>query len=66
MSDTIGRINVPTLINSGQTFPLTTQYPFGFSVELPVIVQSLRQPQRQAGAAFLRRDRPAQVSVQSP
>ena len=38
MSDTIGRIAVPTVINSGQTFPLTTQYPFGFSVERPVIV----------------------------
>jgi hypothetical protein len=29
---------VPTVINSCQTFPLTTQYPFGFSVERPVIV----------------------------
>jgi hypothetical protein len=38
MSDTIGRIPVPTVINSGQTFPLTTQYPFGFSVERSVIV----------------------------
>jgi hypothetical protein len=38
MSDTIGRITVPTVINSGQTFPLTTQYPFGFSIERPVIV----------------------------
>ena len=38
MSDMIGRITVPTVINSGQTFPLTTQYPFGFSVERPVIV----------------------------
>src|ERR1039458_7378439 len=38
MPDTIGRIAVPTVINSGQTFPLTTQYPFGFSVERPVIV----------------------------
>jgi hypothetical protein len=38
MSDTIGRITVPTLINSGQKFPLTTRYPFGFSVERPVIV----------------------------
>jgi len=26
------------VINSGQTFPLTTQYPSGFSVERPVIV----------------------------
>jgi len=38
MSDTIGRIAVPTVVNSSQTFPLTTQYPFGFSVERPVIV----------------------------
>ena len=37
MSDTIGRITVPTVTNSGLTFPLTTQYPFGFSVERPVI-----------------------------
>jgi hypothetical protein len=36
MSDTIGRITVPTVIDSAQTFPLTTQYPFGFSVERPV------------------------------
>ena len=38
MPDSIGRITVPTVINSGQTFPLTTRYPFGFSVERPVIV----------------------------
>ncbi|HLM98186.1 MAG TPA: hypothetical protein VK335_02830 [Bryobacteraceae bacterium] len=37
MSDIIGRI-AATVTNSGQTFPLTTQYPFGFSVERPVIV----------------------------
>jgi hypothetical protein len=41
MSDTIGRITVPAVINSSQTFPLTTQYPFGFSVEHPVIVHRL-------------------------
>jgi hypothetical protein len=39
MSDTIGRIAVPTVLNSGQTFPLTTQYPVGFSVERSVVVQ---------------------------
>jgi hypothetical protein len=38
MPDTIGRITFLTVINSGQTFPLTTQYPFGFPVERPVIV----------------------------
>ena len=37
MSDTIGRITVPTVINSGLTFPLTAQYPHGFTVERPVI-----------------------------
>src|SRR5437588_9441587 len=37
MPDTIGRITVPTVVNSGQTFPLTTQNPFGFSVERPVM-----------------------------
>ena len=40
MSDTIGRITVPTVVNSGQTFPLTTRHPFGFSVERPVTVHS--------------------------
>jgi hypothetical protein len=38
MSDNIGRITVPTVLNSGQTFPLTTQHPFGFSIERPMIV----------------------------
>jgi hypothetical protein len=38
MSDTIGRITVPSVLNSGQTFPLTTRYPAGLSVERPVIV----------------------------
>jgi hypothetical protein len=41
MSDTIGRV-VPTVINSGQTFPLTTHYLFGFAVERPVIVHRFR------------------------
>jgi hypothetical protein len=35
MSDTIGRITVPTVINSRQTFPLTTQYLFGCSSAFP-------------------------------
>jgi len=38
MPDTIGRIAVPTVTDSGQTLPLTTQYPYGFAVERPVIV----------------------------
>ena len=46
MSDAIGRITVPSValstggsrISGTQTFPLTTQYPFGFSVNRPVIV----------------------------
>src|SRR5579883_2835654 len=35
--DQIGRVAVPAIINSGQTFPLTSQFPFGFSVERTVI-----------------------------
>jgi hypothetical protein len=42
MPDSIGRITVPTVINSGQTFPLTTQYPFGFAVERPEIGDQTR------------------------
>ena len=38
MSDIIGRITVPAVVNSGLTFPLTSQFPFGFSVDRPVIV----------------------------
>jgi hypothetical protein len=38
MPDTIGRTTVPTVLDLGQTFPLTTQYPFGFSVERSVMV----------------------------
>src|SRR5580658_2243281 len=76
MSDSIGRITVPTVTNSGQTFPLTTQYPFGFSVERPVIVHRFgsldaKQEQRyyvgigprkfQAAESQLDRIQPAQV-----
>src|ERR1035441_7920138 len=45
MSDTIGRITVPGVpmstggsgLSGTQVFPLTTQYPFGFSVDRAVI-----------------------------
>jgi hypothetical protein len=66
MSDTIGRITVPTVINSGQTFPLTTQYPFGFTVERPVIVHRFGSLDAKQEQRVLRRHRPAQVSVQAP
>ena len=38
MSDTIGRISVPALVDSGLTFPLTSDFGFGFSQERPVVV----------------------------
>jgi hypothetical protein len=38
MPDTIGRISVPAPVNSGQTFPLVSNFPFGFSQERPIIV----------------------------
>jgi hypothetical protein len=55
MQDTIGRITVSTVISSGQTFPPTTRYPFGFPVESPVIVHcfgSLDAKQEQRYKAF--------------
>jgi hypothetical protein len=65
MSDIIGRITVPTVINSAQTFRLTMQHPFGLSVERPVIVHRLGSLDAKLGAAVLRRDRPTQSSVQA-
>jgi hypothetical protein len=56
MSGTIGRITVPTVTNSGQTFPLTTQYPFGFSVERPVIAHCF-------GSLDAKRDRRYYVGI---
>src|SRR5579884_898458 len=38
MSDTIGRISVPTLVDSGLTFPLTSDFGYGFSQDRPVVV----------------------------
>ena len=69
MSDTIGRITVPTVVNSGQTFPLTTQYPFGFSVERPVIVHRFgsldaKQEQRERYVNPILRPRPLWFTVE--
>jgi hypothetical protein len=38
MSDTIGRIIVPTLVDSGLTFPLTSDFGYSLSQERPVVV----------------------------
>ncbi len=38
MPDTIGRIAVPMLVDSGQTFPFTSDMPYGFSQERSVII----------------------------
>lgn len=38
MSDTIGRISVPALVDSGLTFPLTSDFGYGFTQERPVVV----------------------------
>jgi hypothetical protein len=40
MPDAMAASPGPTVINSGQTFPLPPQYPFCFSVERPVVVHS--------------------------
>src|SRR5438105_7784935 len=38
MSDTIGRISVPALVDSGLTFPLTSDFGYGFTQDRPVVV----------------------------
>lgn len=38
MSDTIGRISVPALVDSGLTFPLTSDFGYGFGQGRPVVV----------------------------
>ena len=38
MPETIGRIPVPALIDSGLAFPFTSDFPFGFTQERPVVV----------------------------
>ena len=38
MPDTIGRIPVPTLADSGLTFPLTSDFGYGFTQDRPVVV----------------------------
>lgn len=38
MSDTIGRIGVPALVDSGLTFPLISDFGYGFSQDWPVVV----------------------------
>ena len=38
MSDTIGRMSVPTLVDSGLTFPLTSDFGYGFTQDRPVVV----------------------------
>ena len=38
MTDTIGRIQIPTIVDSGLTFPLTSDFGFGFSQRRPVVV----------------------------
>jgi hypothetical protein len=40
MPDTIGRISVPALVDSGLTFPLTSDFPYGFTQDRPVVVHS--------------------------
>jgi hypothetical protein len=66
MSDFIGRITVPTVINSGQTFPLTTQYPFGFSVERPVIVHRFGSLDAKQEQRYYVGIGPRKFSVQAP
>jgi hypothetical protein len=52
MSDTIGRISVPSLVSSGQTFPLTSDVSFGFSQDRPVVVHRFGELDAKAEQRF--------------
>src|SRR5579862_4472974 len=38
MADSIGRITVPALVDSGLTFPFTSDFGYGFTQERPIVV----------------------------
>ena len=52
MSDTIGRISVPSLVSSGQTFPLTSDIGFGVSQDRPVVVHRFGELDAKAEQRF--------------
>ena len=52
MSDTIGRISVPALVDSGLTFPLTSDFGYGFTQERPVVVHQFGELDAKAEQRF--------------
>jgi len=52
MSDTIGRITIPALVDSGLTFPLTTDFPFGFTQDRPVVMHQFGELDAKAEQRF--------------
>jgi hypothetical protein len=52
MSDTIGRISVPTLVDSGLTFPLAGDMSYGFSQDRPVVVHRFGELDAKAEQRF--------------
>ena len=52
MSDTIGRISVPTLVDSGLTFPLAGDMGYGFSQDRPVVVHRFGELDAKAEQRF--------------
>ena len=52
MPDTIGRISVPSLVDSGLTFPLTGDMGYGFSVDRPVVVHRFGELDAKAEQRF--------------
>lgn len=52
MSDTIGRISVPALVDSLLTFPLTSDFGYGFRQERPVVVHQFGELDAKASSAM--------------
>ncbi len=52
MPDTIGRITVPSLVSSGLTFPLTSDFGYGFTQDRPVVVHRFGELDAKAEQRF--------------
>src|SRR5579862_8681067 len=52
MADSIGRITVPALVDSGLTFPFTSDFGYGFTQERPIVVHRFGELDAKAEQRF--------------
>ncbi len=66
ISDAIGRISVPALVDSGVTFPLTSDSGYGFTQERPVVVHQFGELDAKAEQRFAVGIAPRKVALRHP